>query len=87
MPGQQIRSDGTLYAWPPLDATNYHQNTTGYSVLKYEEFNTSNTASYTTANRSQAPAIQVRYADILLNYAEHWQNLTGLTMPAKYRKP
>ena len=63
MPGQQIRNDGTLYAWPPLDATNYHQNTTGYSILKYEEFNTSNSAAYTTANRSQAPAIQVRYAD------------------------
>lgn len=77
MPGQQIRSDGTLYAWPPLDATNYHQNTTGYSVLKYEEFNTSNTAAYTTANRSQAPAIQVRYADILLNYAEALAELDG----------
>ena len=70
MPGQQIQSDGTIYTWPPLDATNYHQNTTGYSVLKYEEFNTSNTAAYTTANRSQAPAIQVRYADILLNCHE-----------------
>lgn len=77
MPGQQIRSDGTLYAWPPLDATNYHQNTTGYSVLKYEEFNTSNSAAYTTANRSQAPAIQVRYADILLNYAEALAELDG----------
>lgn len=77
MPGQQIRSDGTLYAWPPLDATNYHQNTTGYSALKYEEFNTSNSAAYTTANRSQAPAIQVRYADILLNYAEALAELDG----------
>ena len=86
MPGQQIRSDGTLYAWPPLDATNYHQNTTGYSVLKYEEFNTSNTAAYTTANRSEAPAIQVRYADILLNYAEALAELDGAKNAAEIQK-
>ena len=86
MPGQQIRNDGTLYAWPPLDATNYHQNTTGYSVLKYEEFNTSNTAAYTTANRSQAPAIQVRYADILLNYAEALAELDGANNASEIQK-
>lgn len=86
MPGQQIRNDGTLYAWPPLDATNYHQNTTGYSVLKYEEFNTSNSAAYTTANRSQAPAIQVRYADILLNYAEALAELDGANNASEIQK-
>lgn len=86
MPGQQIRNDGTLYAWPPLDATNYHQNTTGYSILKYEEFNTSNSAAYTTANRSQAPAIQVRYADILLNYAETLAELDGANNASEIQK-
>lgn len=86
MPGQQIRNDGTLYAWPPLDATNYHQNTTGYSILKYEEFNTSNSAAYTTANRSQAPAIQVRYADILLNYAEALAELDGANNASEIQK-
>lgn len=86
MPGQQIRNDGTLYAWPPLDATNYHQNTTGYSILKYEEFNTSNSAAYTTANRSQAPAIQVRYADILLNYAEALAEQDGANNASEIQK-
>ena len=86
MPGQQIRNDGTLYAWPPLDATNYHQNTTGYSILKYEEFNTSNSAAYTTANRSQVPAIQVRYADILLNYAEALAELDGANNAGEIQK-
>lgn len=86
MPGQQIRNDGTQYAWPPLDATNYHQNTTGYSILKYEEFNTSNSAAYTTANRSQAPAIQVRYADILLNYAEALAELDGANNASEIQK-
>lgn len=86
MPGQQIRNDGTLYAWPPLDATNYHQNTTGYSILKYEEFNTSNSAAYTTANRSQTPAIQVRYADILLNYAEALAELDGANNASEIQK-
>ena len=86
MPGQQIQSDGTVYTWPPLDATNYHQNTTGYSILKYEEFNTSNTAAYTTANRSQAPAIQVRYADILLNYAEALAELDGANNASEIQK-
>ena len=86
MPGQQIRNDGTLYAWPPLDATNYHQNTTGYSILKYEEFNTSNSAAYTTANCSQAPAIQVRYADILLNYAEALAELDGANNASEIQK-
>lgn len=86
MPGQQIRNDGTLYAWPPLDATNYHQNTTGYSILKYEEFNTANSAAYTTANRSQAPAIQVRYADILLNYAEALAELDGANNASEIQK-
>ena len=86
MPGQQIRNDGTLYAWPPLDATNYHQNTTGYSILKYEEFNTSNSAAYTTANRSQAPAIQVRYVDILLNYAEALAELDGANNASEIQK-
>lgn len=86
MPGQQIKNDGTLYVWPPLDATNYHQNTTGYSILKYEEFNASTYAAYKTANSSQAPAIQVRYADILLNYAEALAELDGANNASEIQK-
>lgn len=86
MPGQQIKNDGTLYVWPPLDATDYHQNTTGYSILKYEEFNASTYAAYKTANSSQAPAIQVRYADILLNYAEALAELDGANNASEIQK-
>ncbi len=78
-PGQQMRNDGTTFSWPPLDRTDgYHLNTTGYSLLKYEEFAASTlNASYNEENRGQAPAIQVRYADILLNYAEALAELDG----------
>lgn len=86
MPGQQIKNDGTLYVWPPLDATDYHQNTIGYSILKYEEFNASTYAAYKTANSSQAPAIQVRYADILLNYAEALAELDGANNASEIQK-
>ena len=75
MPGQSMGS--TTYEFPPLDATDFNQNTTGYSMLKYLEFNTSNSAAFTTDGQSQAPAIQVRYADILLNYAEALAELGG----------
>ena len=86
MPGQQIRNDGTLYAWPPLDEPGYHQNTTGYSVLKYEEFNALSSSAYNEENRSQAPAIQVRYADILLNYAEALAELDGANKASEIQK-
>ena len=86
MPGQQIRNDGTLYAWPPLDEPGYHQNTTGYSVLKYEELNALSSSAYNEENRSQAPAIQVRYADILLNYAEALAELDGANNASEIQK-
>lgn len=82
MPGQQMMYDENPdnirnFDWPPISTTGRHRNTTGYSLLKYEEFNTTNTAAYTTESRSEAPAIQVRYADILLNYAEALAELDG----------
>ena len=65
--GQQMVG-GTTYDWPPLTKTGYEQNSTGYSMLKYLQ---TSSASFSNAERqSTAPAIQVRYADILLNYAE-----------------
>lgn len=81
-PGQQMMNDENpdnirKFEWPPINVTGRHKNPTGYSILKYEEFNTANTAAYTTESRSEAPAIQVRYADILLNYAEALAELDG----------
>ena len=84
-PGQQIRIEqqtgGVLsnvyFEWPPINETGYHRNTTGYSLLKYNEFNSSDINIYSQEMRGQAPAIQFRYADVLLNYAEALAELDG----------
>ena len=78
MPGQPMQ-DSRLFEWPSLDNTTaYHRNVTGYSLLKYEEFNSnSKTSLYASEGQGETPAIQVRYADILLNYAEALAELGG----------
>ncbi|MGL4851170.1 MAG: RagB/SusD family nutrient uptake outer membrane protein [Phocaeicola sp.] len=78
LPGQTLRPNNDyIYSLPPLDGNSYHQNTTGFSVLKYVEFNPVNQATIDGEGKSQAPAIQFRYADILLNYAEALAELDG----------
>ncbi len=78
MPGQQLRPNGGYtYTVPPLDGNSYFLNTTGYSLLKYVEFDTSSAAALDTENKGSTPAIQFRYADILLNYAEALAELDG----------
>lgn len=77
-PGQSLRpNNGYVYQFPPLDGNSYDQNTTGFSLLKYVEFNTEYSATIDGEYKSQAPAIQYRYADILLNYAEALAELDG----------
>lgn len=84
LPGQELRPNkGYTFMLPPLDGNSYHQNTTGFSVLKYVEFNTTNQATIDGEGKSQAPAIQFRYADILLNYAEALAELDGAGNAAK----
>lgn len=84
LPGQELRPNkGYTFTLPPLDGNSYHQNTTGFSVLKYVEFNTTNQATVDGEGKSQAPAIQFRYADILLNYAEALAELDGAGNAAK----
>lgn len=79
LPGQALRPNNEyVYTIPPLDGNSYHQNTTGFSVLKYCEFDTKNEATVDGEGKSQAPAIQFRYADILLNYAEALAELDGV---------
>lgn len=78
LPGQALRpGNAYVYGLPPLDGNSYHQNTTGFSLLKYVEFNTANEATVDGEYKSQAPAIQFRYADVLLNYAEALAELDG----------
>jgi len=84
LPGQELRpNEAYVYGTPPLNGNSYHQNTTGFSILKYVEFNTTNEETIDGDGKSQAPAIQFRYADILLNYAEALAELNGATHAAE----
>lgn len=78
IPGQPLRPNNAyVFKYPPLDGNSYNQNTTGYSILKYVEFNTTYEPTIDGEYKSQAPAIQFRYADALLNYAEALAELDG----------
>ena len=77
IPGTQMKPDGSVYKFPPLDVTTYHQNTTGFSMLKFNEYDTKYQATVSGEGKSQAPAIQYRYAEILLMYAEALAELDG----------
>ena len=77
-PGQELRPNGEYqFLLPPLDGNSYNQNTTGYSILKFVEYNTTYIPTIDGEGKSQAPAIQFRYADALLNYAEALAELDG----------
>ena len=84
LPGQSLRPNNEyVFQFPPLDGNSYHQNTTGFSVLKHCEFNPENQETVDGESKSQSPAIQFRYADILLNYAEALAELDGAANAAK----
>lgn len=78
MPGQQLRPDdqAPYYQVPPLIGISaYNQNITGYSLLKHVQIDY--TGSLDGLDKGATPAIQFRYADILLNYAEALAELDG----------
>ena len=78
IPGQQLRPDegDQHYSVPPLIGTSaYNQNVTGFSLLKHVQINY--TGSLDAEFKGATPAIQFRYADILLNYAEALAELDG----------
>lgn len=77
-PGQQLRPDDVApyYQVPPLiGIAAYHQNVTGFSLLKHVQIDY--TGSLDGLDKGATPAIQFRYADILLNYAEALAELDG----------
>lgn len=76
-PGQQLRIDDTppYYVVPPLDPSGSWPNTTGYSLLKHIQIDF--TGDLDAERQGATPAIQFRYADILLNYAEALAELDG----------
>ena len=76
MPGQILRPDEPAYVVPPLiGSSSYNQNMTGYSLLKHVQIDY--TGSLDAEFKGATPAIQFRYADILLNYAEALAELDG----------
>ena len=75
IPGQILRPDQGAYTLPPLVASGYHQNTTGYSLLKHVQIDY--TGNLDAEFKGATPAIQFRYADVLLNYAEALAELGG----------
>lgn len=77
-PGQQLRPDDAppYYVVPPLvGSSSYNQNMTGYSLLKHVQIDY--TGSLDAEFKGATPAIQFRYGDILLNYAEALAELDG----------
>lgn len=76
-PGQQLRPDeGPSYTFPPLIGTSaYNNNVTGFSLLKHVQINY--TGNLDAEFKGATPAIQFRYADVLLNYAEALAELNG----------
>lgn len=76
-PGQKMRPDQPEYTFPPLigKGAAYNQNTTGYSLLKHNQIDY--TGDLDAEGKGATPAIQFRYADILLNYAEALAELDG----------
>ena len=80
-PGQILRPDQGGYTLPPLVASGYHQNTTGYSLLKHVQIDY--TGNLDAEYKGATPAIQFRYADVLLNYAEALAELGGAENASK----
>lgn len=75
-PGQQLRPDDQppYYVVPPLYSQS-NRNTTGYSLLKHVQIDY--TGNLDAEKKGATPAIQFRYADVLLNYAEALAELDG----------
>lgn len=83
-PGQQLRPDQPAYTLPPLLGASYHQNVTGYSLLKHVQIDY--TGNLDAEYKGATPAIQYRYADVLLNYAEALAELDGAAHAAEVVK-
>jgi len=79
MPGTRLKplneSNPFLPEYPPINLSSWNKNTTGFPLLKFVEMDNSKAVS--RERSAEAPAIQFRYAEVLLNYAEALAELGG----------
>lgn len=90
LPGQRMQpqSAGTPYTveWPSLagDGSAFGTNVTGYVMLKHVQIDY--TGDYISEYKGSTPAIQFRYADVLLNYAEALAEQNGAANATKIKE-
>lgn len=75
IPGKPLRPGEVVPAFPPINQSGFNRSTTGFPLYKYLEYD--NMDACRDDNKSTAPAIQIRYAEVLLNYAEAVAELNG----------
>lgn len=79
MPGTRLKPESAsniyMAAYPPINISGFNRNNTGFAMLKFVEVD--NVGAVTVEYSSEAPAIQYRYAEVLLNYAEALAELGG----------
>lgn len=90
LPGQRMQpqSAGAPYTveWPSLagDGSAFGTNVTGYVMLKHVQIDY--TGDYISEYKGSTPAIQFRYADVLLNYAEALAEQNGAANATKIKE-
>lgn len=67
-PGDPLAPNVLAPDFPPINLSSWSRNVTGFPLHKFLEYNDALAAR--DDNKSNAPAIQFRYAEVLLNYAE-----------------
>lgn len=67
-PGDPLAPDVLAPAYPPINQSGWNRNVTGFPLHKFLEYDDPNAVR--DDNKSNAPGIQFRYAEVLLNYAE-----------------
>lgn len=86
LPGQRMqpeRGNPYIAGFPSLagDGSAFGTNMTGYIMLKHVQIDY--TGDYISEYKGSTPAIQFRYADVLLNYAEALAEKNGAVNAAK----
>lgn len=67
-PGDPLAPGVLAPAFPPINLSSWSRNVTGFPLHKFLEYDDPNAVR--DDNKSNAPGIQFRYAEVLLNYAE-----------------